>query len=826
MLPNSLHARPATHLCAFANRFPAEVTLINERTGVAANAKSVLALISADILTGDPLLLRVRGSGEEAAFADLTRFLRDDFLATDEPLPAPPPPDARPLPRSLRAAAPEQILRGAILGRGIAQGVIKRAQGLQPAEALLGRLAAQKVGSAAAEQARYDQAVKAVNHGLEKEIAGARGEKKEILRAHAALLNDVTFAETVARELAGGTAPIAHALLAAIRQFRATLEQSTSVYLRERVLDLTDIGGRLLREIYGADAVVSGPALDAPSVVIAEELTPGQFLALDPEYLRGLVLQHAGATSHTAILARAAGLPILTAVEGATALPEGIDAILDANLGILLPAPNEATRRYYMLEERRTGRALARWRIFITKPGASSDGHLLPVLANVSSAAEVSRAVAEGAEGIGLFRTEMLFMDRDTPPSEEEQCEVYTAAVRAAHGRPVTLRTFDIGGDKPVPYLHLAAEANPFLGNRGARIYGQFAGLLTTQLRAMIRSAAHGPVRIMAPMIAVPEEMRAFRRAVEEVRSNFSAPGVLVGMMLEIPSAAFAIAEFARDADFFSVGTNDLCQYFFAADRDNASVASLSQGLHPAFLRLLRHIVTEAHENEKPVGLCGELAEGADALPALLGLELDSISLGAHRILATKAELAAVDFPSCRSYLDALLNHGEGGAAPHRQGRPRQSLLALELVETNSPSSTKHEAIKELTDLLAAADRTGDPAAIEEAVWLREEAYSTGFGHGFAVPHCQSDHVLTSSIAVLRLREPVDWGALDGQPVRMVLMLALRAEEKGREHLRIFAKLSRLVMNEEFRTRLEQAPDAPALYSVLETELNPTLVTQ
>jgi fructose-specific PTS system IIA-like component len=826
LLPNSLHARPATHLQALASRFSAEVTLVNERTGVEANAKSVLALISADIQSGDPMRLRVSGPGEEVAFAELTRFLRDDFLACDEPLPPAPAPrmEGPLLPRSLKAAAPAQLLRGAILCRGLAEGVIKRAEGLRLAEGLHRLLAGRKAVSAAEELASFDRAVAAVHGRIEQEIAAARGTQREVLQAHAAMLSDVSFAESVAHALAADAIPAADAIVAAIQQFSEALHQSASAYLRERVLDLQDIGARLLGEIYGGDAVVLGPKLDGPSIVVAESLTPGQFLALDRDHLRGLVLQHAGATSHTVILARAFGLPTLVGVEGATALAEGVDAILDTHLGILLPEPNEATRRYYRLEQRRLERIAGRTRAFITAPGASHDGHPLPVLANVSSAEEVPRAVAQGAEGVGLFRTEMLFMDRDAPPSEDEQTALYTEAVRAAQGRPVTLRTFDIGGDKPVPYLNLPVEPNPFLGYRGARLYDEFAGLLQTQLRAIFRAAAHGPVRIMAPMIACPEEMRGFRLLVEEIRANFSAGEVLVGMMIEVPSAAFALREFAPLADFFSLGTNDLLQYFFAADRDNARVAPLSSPFHPAFLRFLRQIVEEAHRLGRPVGLCGELGEKAEALPALLGLNLDSISLGASRIPATKAELAMLDFPACRGQLDGLLGHGDRAAVEThlgdlRRGIVSKPILAIDLIEADSTSRTKHEVIKELTDLLSAGGRLGDAVAVEEAVWQREETYSTGFGHGFAVPHCQSSSVECNSIALVRLREAVEWGALDGQPVRIAILIALRAEDKGREHLRIFAKLARLAMNEDFRGRLERAPDGQAIFSILGNEL-------
>ncbi|MBC8039969.1 MAG: HPr family phosphocarrier protein, partial [Opitutaceae bacterium] len=417
-LPNGLHARPASHLEAVASRFAASAVLVNERTGAEANAKSVLALIGADIHAADPLLLRVSGADADAAFTALVKFLRDDFAATDAPLPpaAPIATATLPLPRSLRAAAPERVLRGAIACRGLAEGVIVTVGSLQLSDLLQRRLA-----SAAAPDdgglPAFHRAVAAVQSALAAEIAAARGPQADVLRAHASLLGDVSLADSVARHLARQPGPLASAILAAIAEFSDTLRASTNTYLQERVLDLQDVGARLLTQLYGTDAVARGPRLEAPSLVVAESLTPGQFLALDRAHLRGLVLQHAGATSHTVILARSFGLPTLTGVADADALAPGTPALLDAHLGLLLPSPNDAVRRYYAMEFRRLERARAATLAFREPPGASRDGRRLPVLANVSSAEEVAAAVAQGAEGVGLFRTEMLYMDRDEPPS-------------------------------------------------------------------------------------------------------------------------------------------------------------------------------------------------------------------------------------------------------------------------------------------------------------------------------------------------------------------------------------------------------------------------
>lgn len=823
-LPNGLHARPASHLEAVSSRFAAASFLRNERTGGEANARSVLGLIGADIRHGDPLCLRIEdGPDAEAAFAALKHFVTEEFAESDSPLPElSAPGGSRALPPSLLACAPGGMLTGVPACRGLAEGAVVPVGGLNLAPGI-----AEAPGeSPEVEFARFERAVAAARTGMESAAALARGVEAEVLKAHLSLVKDVSLAESVRKHLEAQRGTVARAILSAVDEFSDRLQKSESAYLRERALDLQDIGATLLTGIYGPAAILHAPPLTGPSIIVADSLTPGQFLALDRRHLRGVVLQHAGATSHTVILARAAGLPTLTAVKGAVALPPGQFVIVDANLGLLLPGPNEAVLRFYALEKTKIARVKAASAAFREQPGASRDGKALRMLANVSSAGEVAEAVAQGAEGIGLFRTEMLYMDRETPPSEEEQAEIYIAAARAAQGRPVILRTFDIGGDKPVPYLNLPAEPNPFLGSRGARIYGEFAGLLKTQLRAAFRAAAHGRILIMAPMIACVEEMREFRAVADEVRADFPGVEAPIGVMLEIPSAVFAVPELAQCADFFSLGTNDLAQYFLAADRDHPAVADLHAGFHPAFLRLLRLAVEQAAAHGRPIGLCGELGENSAALPLLLGLGLGSISLGAPRILAAKSALSRLDSAACAALLTEACAGADRAAvrtcleafAATPTGLP---LLSADTITVDSRAVTKHEAIKELTDLLAAGNRVGDGVEIENAIWKREQAYSTGFGYGFAVPHCQSAQVTANSLAVVRLREPVDWGSLDDQPVRVVILLAIRAADHGTEHLRIFSRLSRLVMQDVFRERLEQAVDSQEIFSFLDSALRP-----
>ena len=410
-----------------------------------------------------------------------------------------------------------------------------------------------------------------------------------------------------------------------------------------------DVCSQLLEQLCGPGG--GGPAvpvLAGPSVVVADRLTPGQFLALDRRHLRGLVLDEGGTTSHTVILARSANVPTIVGVQGASdRMRPGAEAVVDGGLGIAVTRLTDPVRRYYELEARRLDRLRRRFAATRGSAAVTADGKRVEVGVNVVAAEEVAPAVENGAEGVGLFRTEMLFMGREAPPDEEEQFHSYSLAARAAEGRPVIIRLLDVGGDKPAPYLQTPAEENPFLGFRGVRLYEEFAPVVKTQMRAVLRAADHGQVKILVPMVGCVEEVRLVKRLLAEAQDELAAAGhprgrtPPLGVMLEVPSAAFAIPDLCAEVDFFSVGSNDLTQYFLAADRANRKIARLYSWAHPAFLRLMKKIVDDVHAQGKWVGLCGEMGDSGAALPLLVGLGLDEISLSSPRIPAVKAAVGA-----------------------------------------------------------------------------------------------------------------------------------------------------------------------------------------
>jgi len=505
----------------------------------------------------------------------------------------------------------------------------------------------------------------------------------------------------------------------------------------------------------------------------------------------------------------------------------GQEVLVDANRGFLITECTPTVRKFYERESRTLQQRKAVLARHGRGHGSTADGHAFGIAANVSTAEESTVAFEAGADGIGVFRTEMLFLGRKQAPSEEEQFEVYAQAARAANGKPVVIRTIDVGGDKPLPFLKLPPEDNPFLGYRGVRIYAEHRELLRTQISAAVRASAFGRIHLMAPMISTLEEVLWFKNEVAEVQRDLDARKIpfarsmLLGMMIEVPSAAFILDQLCAELDFFSIGTNDLSQYFFAADRGNPKVAQLANVRHPGFLRFLQQIVFGVHRHKKSVSVCGDMAADPRNLPLLVGLGLDEISVLVPEVLSIKERIARLCVPDCQKLLAEALGCRQAEDVERLLDRESvsaaQGLMDRELILAGEGITNKEEAIREIVDAFYVAGRTDDPDRLEEAVWTRESVYSTGLGHGFAVPHCKTDAINSGSIGVLKLKEPVDWGSLDGNPVEIVILLAARESDTGNEHLRVFSRLARNLMDDEFRERLLKAADADAILAVLNT---------
>lgn len=438
------------------------------------------------------------------------------------------------------------------------------------------------------------------------------------------------------------------AVLGATEQVMQLFLEMEDAYMRERATDIRDMGNRLVRVLDGEALAVeplvipnAGPG-EPDWVVVAEELTPSDTVGLNT-WVVGFVTQAGGATSHAAIVARLRGLPAITGVTGILgSVVNGDWLVLDGETGIVLVNPSLVEMEIYTAKQQAFANRLLLLAGLKDREAVTPDGVRIELLANIAGAADMEAALAQGAEGVGLLRTELLFMDREALPTEEEQFQFYKNVLLRAGGRPVTIRTLDIGGDKPLPYLGLAPEANPFLGYRAIRICLDRPALFLTQLRAILRASVFGKCRIMFPMIGGVEELRQAKAFVVVAQEDLRAQGVAfdvsvpVGVMIEIPSAALTADLLAKEADFFSIGTNDLTQYVLAVDRMNEQIAALYDPYHPAVLRLIKEVIEQGHRHNVPVGMCGELAGDPRATELLLGMGLREFSMSAGSIPLVK----------------------------------------------------------------------------------------------------------------------------------------------------------------------------------------------
>jgi phosphoenolpyruvate-protein phosphotransferase len=824
-LAGGLHARPATALREAAAVFHSTITLTNRRTGRTADARSVLALVATLARYHDDCTLRIAGDDEADAMAGMQRFVAAELPLCDEeePQAAPAAGAGRPLPRLLRGEG-VQIHRGVPASGGVGRGrAVVLAERLGPPD-----VARYGTRSAEEETAMFEGALaEAGAQGRRGLRAAGNATERAIVEARLVILEDAELRKRTLELIRSGGLSAGRAVVATAEHFARIMRNAGSVLLAERALDLRDVAATLVRLMYPDLVTDERIALHRGAVLVAEALSPAQFLALDRSRLAGIVLARGGVASHTAILARAHGVPCVTGVAGAVQhLRDGQDVIVDGERGLVVADPAPAVERFFAAQASLLRAMRERLERVAARPAATADGRRIRVAANVGSLPEVRLAFASGAEGIGLFRTELLFLDRAEAPSEEEQAAVYAEAARLAEGRPVVIRTLDAGGDKPIPYLKLPEERNPFLGFRGIRIYDAHPEIAAAQVRAILRASAAGNVEIMFPMVGSLEELRALRglvggqmAALESSAISFD-PDIAVGIMVEVPALAFFMDRLAAEVDFFSIGSNDLLQYLLAVDRDGERVAHLYDPYRPAFLRALEAICAAARAHGRPIGLCGELGGDPLAVPLLVGLGLCELSVAPAHVATVKSAIADATAAECGELATAVTASGTSvevknllrGFAARKAGA---TVLAEDLVRLRSESRSKEEAIRELVDLLRLAGRVSDADLVEDAVWRREETYSTGVGFGLAIPHCTSEGVLATSIAVATYETGMEWQALDGAPVRMAMLIAVGADTAQDAHLKMIAELSRRLMDDEFRRSLLVAGNAAEVVDLL-----------
>ncbi|MFJ6941323.1 MAG: phosphoenolpyruvate--protein phosphotransferase, partial [Limosilactobacillus mucosae] len=475
-------------------------------------------------------------------------------------------------------------------------------------------------------------------------------EELEVFDAHIAILSDPEMKSQIKDEIESQHVSAEEAMTDVTTNFANVLAAMTdNKYMQERAADVKDVAKRALSHLLGKQ-LPDIASISEPVVIIAKEITPSDTSQMDAKFVKGLATDLGGRTSHAAIMARTLRIPAVVGAEDVTStIKSGDMVIVDGLHGDIIVDPSQAQIDEYQAKADAFEKERAEWAKLVDAPSVSKDGQHFEIAANIGTPDDVADAVKQGADGVGLFRSEFLYMSSDHLPTEDEQFEAYKKAVVGMQGKPVVVRTLDIGGDKPLNYLPLPEEMNPFLGYRAIRICLHRPDIFKTQLRALIRASEFGPVEIMFPMIATLAELRQAKAIYQECKDELQKdhPGlgdnVKIGMMIEVPLAALYADQLAKEVDFFSIGTNDLIQYCFAADRGNDAVSYLYQPLNPAFLRLIKHVIDSAHANNTKAAMCGEMAGDQLAMPLLLGMGLDEYSMSASSILRTRSMMKDLD---------------------------------------------------------------------------------------------------------------------------------------------------------------------------------------
>jgi phosphoenolpyruvate-protein phosphotransferase (PTS system enzyme I) len=554
--------------------------------------------------------------------------------------------------------------RGAAPGVAVAPAVVIAPLGLDTDDDV--------VGDAEAERARLDTAfarAAAQLFELSERVADEIGEDEaEIFEAHADFAEDPELLDRARRAVADGTGAVA-ATRRAFDGFRALLEASASEVLRARAADLDDVRDRVVAILLGKPTELTVP--DTPSVIVAHELTPSQTAGIPRVSIAAIVTATGSPTSHAAILARALGVPAVVAAEGILeAVKEGAEVAVDGRSGEVTVAPDADQRRRFAEREAEEAARRSELDQLRDRLGATADGYRVELAANLGGLDDLPAAIEAGAEGSGLVRTEVLYLDRVTAPSVDEQTDVIATILRAFPGHRVVVRTLDVGADKPLPFVRREEEPNPALGLRGIRLSLARPELFRDQLRALLRArmaVGHEGARlaVMFPLVCVPSEVRAARTHLTEVAAEegVDLTDLEVGVMVETPAAGLAADRLAHEVDFLSIGTNDLLQYAFAADRLVAGVADLPDPCEPGFLRLLRDVVAAGHDGEAWVGVCGEAASDPAIAVALVGAGVDELSMTRVAIPEIKATLAAITREDATAALDRALAAPDAEAA-------------------------------------------------------------------------------------------------------------------------------------------------------------------
>lgn len=643
-----LHARPAKALVKLAKTFQSNILVQHGEKEV--NAKSMIGVLKLGVKKSGEITVLIDGEDENEAAVQIETAVSSGLGEKTG--------DHKPNGRQKEIFKPTAVptgptnqLTGVSASPGIAIGQIFQLKRQTVIEE-------QPFAGVFQEIERLQEAIQKAHTKIKKMKSTAQqtlsAEEAAIFEAHLEILHDPDLNDGTKARIKKSV-PAGSAWQQSVEEQAAYLSSLEDQTLAARAVDVRDVGSQVQQYLSANGEGVSFP--ERPFILVADDLTPSETVALDRDKVLGFCTSAGGPTAHSAILARALRLPAVVGLgEALLALANDTQIILNGTEGLILTTPTpeqlaSAKSKYDAIQKQRAIDEAA-----AAEQAVTQDGHRVEVVANIGSPAEATQAYELGAEGVGLLRTEFLFLGQEAAPSEEKQYDVYRQIVEAMPNQPVIVRTLDIGGDKPVPYIEVEHEANPFLGERGIRLCLNRPELFKSQLRAIVRAAAHGRILIMFPMVSDVTELKQARQLVDEVRAELNADAIELGMMIEVPAAAMMADKFAPHLDFFSIGTNDLTQYTLAIDRQHPNLSRLSDGLHPAVLRLIDKTVRAAHEAGKWVGVCGELAADKCAAPILVGLGVDELSVNMNAIPGLKAQIRQLSHESAKQLAQKALD--------------------------------------------------------------------------------------------------------------------------------------------------------------------------
>ncbi len=509
------------------------------------------------------------------------------------------------------------------------------------------------------EKNRLQEALEKSKEQIQKIQASASDVLKEILDAHLLILEDVEMIGTIEHKVEHELQDVVSATNDTVEFFADIMASMDDEYMKERAADIRDLGYRILMNLLGKE-ILSLDTIEESVILVAHDITPSDTAQMNREKVLGFLANIGGKTSHSAIMARTLEIPALLGMSNITEILKNGDFVcFDGEEGVLHVNPDEETLTIFRKRQEAQSQKKKLLQEYKDKKSLTKDGHQVELASNIGNPKDAESADKNGAEGVGLYRTEFLYMDRENLPSEEEQYEAYKSVLETMGERGVVIRTLDIGGDKKLPYLPLPEEMNPFLGYRAVRICLDQKDLFKTQLRALLRASVHGNLKIMYPMISSLEEVRAANAVLEECKKELKQEGIAyakfeVGIMIEIPSAAVCADLIAPEVDFFSIGTNDLIQYTCAVDRMNEKISYLYNAFHPAVLRLIKQVIDAAHNNNIWCGMCGETAGNKYLIPIYLGLGLDEFSMSAGSMLKARKQIAELSLEDAKNIVEKV----------------------------------------------------------------------------------------------------------------------------------------------------------------------------